>query len=275
MLLAAIIIIILLSMFVLRKHNMDNYESQNTQQLKINVSTPSMIDENYLKVAEKNAEDEAEWEKSRHTKQDKPVYIVDTIADNNVNISMDVYKYPFVKPTSIDKYQVKNSDYVNRDGANESYKLIKACAEDYVKSVMSADYKTLKTDEQQYIKKAGENVDDSSGGFYDTDVMLMSHDDLMKESADWFINNEVQANADFKTDKSLIWCDLFYTYLRGELTITTHNIKDGSETYWPGTLYGLDYKNGGKYVAEFRMVTYDHGKSYQISDFSVLGKIDE
>jgi len=222
----------------------------------------------------------AEWEASRRVRQDKPIYIADTTASSDTDISMDVFRYPFVNPDS--KYSYRNTDFLKADGAENEYAIIKAMAEDYTASALSFDYKVVSQDKQQYIDNAGKNVDDASGGFFDVDGNVLSHDELMDESADWIINNEVQADATFKTDKSLIWSDLFYIYLRGELTISPHHIKDGEETYWPGTFYGLDYRNGGKYVVDFRISTYNEESqkrrgfnSHMISDFMVLGKIPE
>lgn len=134
----------------------------------------------------------------------------------------------------------------------QKLKNIEAFAKDYVETFLGTGYRTIEDNEDDFISKI-ENVMvydtymDDSGNYY-------SRNDLVKEVADWMINNHVQADVTFETDDSLVCMNNGKYTVRGTLTIDAYNCD--TDEMLDTILNGLDYKNGGKYVFDVTIGNY-------------------
>lgn len=108
---------------------------------------------------------------------------------------------------------------------NVNYRNIAADQNGFVSDVM------LNSDYEVYITK--------NFGTEEEDTIYLY--DYIEELSDYFIENQVEMEAKFYTDDSLVYSD-FYTFVRGELVFTIYSSEDESSEYKVGEQYQIPYE---------------------------------
>ena len=101
----------------------------------------------------------------------------------------------------------------------------------------------------------------------ESQTTLFFHDDDFRIFADWLVKNNVQVDAEFKSDSSLVWTD-GYTYVRGELDIASYNCDTEQELF-----RHLPLHRDGKYIVDISIGFDSVQKKVNIFDVQVVGEI--
>ena len=171
----------------------------------------------------------------------------------------ELYQYPFKKSS----LYVSNKDFTKAH-ADE----IKECSESattFMNNLFCINYRSIATDKDSFISSVMENADYSA---YITQNLNKDNEktmllyDYIDGIADYYTKNEVQIDAKFVTDESLVYKD-FYTFVRGELVLTVYADDDKDLKISTGKEYDIPM--------EVALKKTDSG-NYLINSF---GKMDE
>lgn len=161
---------------------------------------------------------------------DNTPYMLDTTYAG-ADVPGALYDYPFQKS----ELYVKNKDLV-KDMDSEEIRNYIISATDYFDAIFGRNYHSILEDQDDFKE--------SIVNLYDTDTFFENEeestttdyaDDLMQ----WYVDNEIEINADFVSDSSLLYKDTYY-YLRGALTLTLQN----GDPQAAKDKFGIDLKNG-------------------------------
>lgn len=221
------------------------------------------------------------------------LYMSDTTYDGKTELSLRTFEHPFDKTSeyqeiedSVAKESGKEpdtviSEYVNnktflKQVDEEKLKEVKEYANNFIKDMFATDYHTISQDKAAYVKKLSDYFDGNSMIAWDgADDSIGTPNEYFDKQAQWFIDNEVEADVKWVTDDSLIWSDHNYVYIRGELTVTPYSCKAKKTTGYMPT--GVDYVNGSKSIIELQ-IGYYGGDMYpgldqfQIKTYDCLGE---
>lgn len=157
-------------------------------------------------------------------------YVVDT-AYTGADVPFVLYETAFQKS---DTY-VKNTELLKTVPDNEVAEYINT-ATSYVNAIYGNSYISILEEQDAFLME--NNKADQYIGFYDEESeKKVTMDDLLE----LYVDNTIDANADFKTDKSLLYEDMHKYILRGAMTITVYE-KDACEAY--GKFFGLELAAG-------------------------------
>ncbi len=200
------------------------------------------------------------------------VYMADTIYDGKTSLPLTVFTTPFQKSV----LYLSNKELLDKIGDENAEKIIKY-ATDSVNDIWGKDASYIRENKQAYVDTVSDYlINQTFQGQNGIDGDLYTNREVAESLADFFVNNNVEADVSFTTDKSLIYADS-YIFIRGVLDITPRSC-DTKEmpNFVP---YGMDYKNGGKYVCEVAVGYYadifeEFGvKEYQVVGYQIIDKI--
>ncbi len=163
-----------------------------------------------------------------------PKYIHETNYKGLLSDYLDLYDIPFGKS---DAY------IMNKDFAELNSGIFKECEDEatyFMESLFTVDYRDILADKDKYLANVMRYCDYVAPYTYDlgdeekeNTVMLYEH---VSNIADYFIKNQVQMDAKFLTDDSLVYSD-YYVFVRGELVFTMYSNNDSSLGYAAGQKY--------------------------------------
>jgi hypothetical protein len=206
----------------------------------------------------------------------KKLYFSDTTYDGKTNLSLATFEYPFQQEDAPETY-VNNKDFLKKTDPAYVTK-VQEYAQQFVKDMFCTGYRSIAVDKDAYAKKLSSYFIQNPMIPWDavSDEDIFMPEDYFKHLADWYVDNEVQADVTFTTDNSLIWEDNKFVYIRGELKIDPYSCKtDTMSGFMPK---GVDYKNGGTYILELKIGYYgdwykDAGvNEFQIDNYYFLGE---
>lgn len=186
----------------------------------------------------KPAEDEAIEETVAEAPQ-KPAPVDDYTRETNYkgNLSQfpDLYQYPFGKT---DAY------IMNKDFYNQHYEIFEECERDatlFMESLFNVNYRDILANQNQWLAKVMTNADymanhTSSPEMDDEDTTIFY--DYIKQLSNDFIRDQVEMEAKFYTDDSLVYSD-YYVFVRGELVFTIYSSTNESLEYELGKEYAI------------------------------------
>ncbi|MCR4902068.1 MAG: hypothetical protein K6A23_04355 [Butyrivibrio sp.] len=165
---------------------------------------------------------------------DEPVsYISETNYKGALSQFPELYQIPFKKTES----------YVsNKEFSKEHSDIFTECEEDateFFETLFNVNYRDILNDSKGFVTDVMKNGDYDAyvTKFYDTDDQeTIYFYRYINELAEYFIENQVQMEAKFYTDDSLVYSD-YYTFVRGELVFTIYSSEDGSSEYETGKEY--------------------------------------
>ncbi len=167
--------------------------------------------------------------------EDKPTYISETNYTGHLSAYPELYEIPFKKS---DAY------ICNKDFYEAHYEIFKECEDDataFIESLFNVNYRVVAEDEADFVSDVMANGDyeayvTKNYGMEDEEtICLLEH---IREISDYFIENQVEMEAKFYTDDSLVYSD-FYTFVRGELVFTIYNTEDKDSEYEIGKEYQI------------------------------------
>ena len=200
------------------------------------------------------------------------VYMEDTVYDGTAQLPLAVFQTPFQKSI----WYKSNKEFMD-DINDEIADTIINYASSSVTDIWGKGASYIKENKETYINTVTDYLlDQMYMGQDGIDGELYTNKEVAEHLADWFVDNNVEANVTFVTDKSLIYTD-YFIYVRGTLNIEPQSCEaDIMENFIPA---GMDYKNGGKYICEVAIGYYadiykDMGiKDYQVLGYQIIGKV--
>ena len=227
------------------------------------------------------------------------LYMADTSYDGKTDLSLKTFEYSFDKtshyqdvedasaksegrePDTVVSSYIRNKDFISSI-SDETLKRIKDYSSSFITDMFGTSYHTIAQDKDAYVKKLSDYFNGNSMITWDTvdvdgtdDYFVGTPDEYFANQAQWFIDNEVQADVKWTSDDSLIWSDHNYTYVRGELTIDPYSCKAAKSTGYMPT--GVDYVNGCKVIIELQLAYYGGDMypgmdEFQVISYDCLGK---
>ncbi len=164
-----------------------------------------------------------------------PDYTVETNYTGKLARYPELYQIPFKK----------TSEYIcNKDYSKTHKKLFEICemeATSFVENLFNVNYRDIASDRDSFYVNVMQSAE--YDGFitkdFDTDnPQTMLFKEYINEWIDYFIENQVQMEAEFYTDDSLVYSD-YYTFVRGEIVFTIYDNKDTSCKYEVGKEYSF------------------------------------
>lgn len=198
---------------------------------------------------------------------DKPIdetnYILDTTYDG-ADVAPELYEVAFEQS---DMY-VKNKElmtYMEEKKLDANDYLV--TAEDYFNTMVGNNYITIQNEQEAFLDKVESFNPDGAVLYIDDEPYEVSEyaDNIMQ----MFVDNEVDASVDFKSDDSLLYSDCYY-FLRGELDITLHG--GNAEAF--KTMYGITVAEDVSVPVMVELCFLPNDAEHVIG-FSVLGYIED
>lgn len=147
----------------------------------------------------------------------------------------DLYQYPFRKSDSYISNKEFSIDH------EDTIKECEADAKQFMETLFNVNYRDIAADMPKYVGKVMTTADYRA---YHTEDLFGENEktillyDYINNIADYFVQNQMQVDATFYTDSSLVYSD-FYIFVRGELVFTIYDSADTSSEYEIGTEYAI------------------------------------
>lgn len=166
---------------------------------------------------------------------DIPDYIQETNYTGNLSEYPELYQIPFRKTES----------YVcNKDFSKDHYEIFEECKNDaaaFLEALFNADYRDIAEDKYAFVTSVMNSADPEAVIIKDygtEEERTLYLYDYVEELSEYFVDNQVEMDAKFYTDDSLVYSD-FYVFVRGELVFTIYSSGDDSLEYDTGTEYKI------------------------------------
>ena len=169
------------------------------------------------------------------TKETTINYISETNYKGHLAQFPELYEIPFQKS---DAY------ICNKDFYKAYYGIFEECENDataFVETLFNVNYRDIAADQLSFITDVMQNGDYETfitknyGTEDETTIYLY---DYIKEISEYYIENQIEMEAKFYTDDSLVYSD-FYIFVRGELVFTIYNSADQDSKYEVGEEYQI------------------------------------
>ena len=168
-------------------------------------------------------------------KEPKANYIDETNYKGNLHQFPELYEIPFGKTSA---YRT------NKEYTKTHYKIFAECEQkstDFMEKLCNVDYREIGNNRIAFSADVLADVEYDAyytKNYNKQDEKTIYLYERIDELLDYFIENQVQAEAKFYTDDSLVYYD-FYTFVRGELVFTIYENNDLTCTYKPGVEYQI------------------------------------
>ena len=172
------------------------------------------------------------------TRQNHQRFRVEFYSKGHLSEYPELYEIPFRKS---DAY------ICNKDFYREHYEIFEECETDattFMETLFNVNYRNIAADQNGFVSDVMLNSDyevyiTKNFGTEEEDTIYLY--DYIEELSDYFIENQVEMEAKFYTDDSLVYSD-FYTFVRGELVFTIYSSEDESSEYKVGEQYQIPYE---------------------------------
>ncbi len=202
------------------------------------------------KVGATEQEKQNTSEEITHVVSKKETDVLDYISETNYTGRLsqypELYQIPFRKS---DAY------ICNKDFSEKHKDIFEECEKDaaaFLEALFNVDYRTVAEDPSKFVMGVMKNADPEvyiAKGYDTEEERCLYLYDYIKELSDYFVENQVEMEAKFYTDDSLVYSD-FYTFVRGELVFTIYSSEDPDLIYEPGKEYQIPVE-----VAMHRMLS--------------------
>lgn len=147
----------------------------------------------------------------------------------------ELYEIPFKKTSSY----ISNKEYSKTDK-----KIFERCeyeATSFIENLFNVSYRDISEDRNGFYTKVMQTAE--FDGYITKDLnsdnpKTMFFKEYINEWIDYFVENQVQMEAKFLTDDSLVYSD-YYTFVRGEMVFTIYDNKDTNCKYETGREYAF------------------------------------
>ncbi len=168
-------------------------------------------------------------------KDGKVDYIAETNYKGHLSQFPELYEIPFGRTDSY----ICNKDFFkeHRDVFDE----YKSDATAFIETLFNVNYREVAADQMGFISDVMQNGDYETlitknfGSDKEETLYLY---DYIEEFSEYFIQNQVEMEAKFYTDDSLVYND-FFTFVRGELVFTIYSSEDSESDYKVGEEYQI------------------------------------
>ena len=196
-------------------------------------------------------------------------YITDTSYDGKQELSKEVFAYPFSTSNSY----IKNKDLVAQD-SKKKLQLFRNKATNYMLDTCNIDYRSLSTSDYiDTVTKYYDNPDEA----WECEGRTLSVSDMINTVCEDGVANNLETEATFTTDSSLIWVDSTY-HVRGDLALTVYKCDDISRLI----LYPLELTDTSSieigityhYICDITLTTSTNSfedEDYTISSVDIVG----
>ncbi len=155
---------------------------------------------------------------------------------------------------------VSNKEFV-KDRPEETLEEIQETSKAYINALLNTGYQKVKKDQQGFLDKI-ENMS-SPQCFYWEENNSISAEKFAEEAMSWYIDNEIQIESEFITDRCLIYLN-DTVYNRGEWHFTVYHGKDLSLLEKKTGIENI--KMGKEYIVflELRYIPHEYDKIVEI-----------
>ncbi len=162
-------------------------------------------------------------------------YIAETNYKGHLSQFPELYEIPFGRTDSY----ICNKDFFkeHRDVFDE----YESDATAFIETLFNVNYREVAADQMGFVADVMQNGDYETlitknfGSDEEETIYLY---DYIEELSEYFIQNQVEMEAKFYTDDSLIYND-FFTFVRGELVFTIYSSEDSESDYKVGEEYQI------------------------------------
>ena len=161
-------------------------------------------------------------------------YANETNYKGNLSQFPELYQFPFKKT---DNY-VMNKEFSKK--FLDRFSLIQDAGSKFITTFCNVNYRELETNRYEWLTEVSDCIDPTTSIVENIDgkETELTWDEYNIYASNYFINNEVQLEAEFFTDDSLVYEDI-YSYVRGELVFTFYSNKDTECKYEIGKEYSI------------------------------------
>lgn len=195
--------------------------------------------------------------------EDPDNYIGQTAYDDSVEISKDVFKYPFQKTQGY-----INNKTLLQELDIETVQKYEECAKDFAELYLGTSYRAVEGNEEDYADSLMQYFSPNASVIDDYGEE-QSMNEYMLDHAAWIVANKLQVETSFKTADFLVYWDGGY-HVRGMLDIVSY----GCNTDEMGHTIpaGIDLGSDGQYVFDITLFPFSQNSTvpYQIKSFEVV-----
>lgn len=143
-----------------------------------------------------------------------PTYLAETYYDGKQVIDSELYIYPF---------QISD-EYINNKEFNQKYgikniTLLEDKVRSYIETLYTTGYRTVVTNQDDFKKSLYKYLDETA--IYTDSVTNKTCEEYIDHITEWIVDNQVIADVEIMTDRSLVWYDANYI-VRAKISITNY-----------------------------------------------------
>lgn len=175
-------------------------------------------------------------EDTENKKATEAAFVKETCFDGSTELPYVLFDKPF---GTSDEYKM-NKDII-KDMDEETIKAYENTLRAVTEWKFNTSYRDILDNEDYFLEGLQQYF--GGGNMISTNREEESCEYLADQLKQWYVDNEVVMESNFKTDKSLIWKDNGHTHIRGIVNVTLVNCKDTADME---DILGLSLKEVGE-----------------------------